>query len=234
MVRDLDTTRGQDRRIGDLFQEEQNNLMQLPQEPYNNYRLIDAQVDKYQTVLIGNNRYSVSSPYVGRQVSIELGLYDVRITHKNKLLATHRREFRKNQWILIPAHYLKLLRRKTRAFKTSRILTEIENAWDPIVKQLWEIQVAKHGEDKGTKDFLDTLLFFEDKAYPEMITVMELALENRSTNHESIKLIFEMLTEPSLPLTSVSMRALEPIADFMLPEPDVTKFDLLMGEVRHG
>ena len=228
--RDLTTTDGQRLQIGELFEHERRLLLKLPPKPYNNYKLVlDVLVDKYLTVKVKTNRYSVPCQYAGKKVNVELGLNDVRLIYKNKLIATHKRAFERQKWILDPWHYMEVLRRKSRAFKSSRILTAIEEHWDPAVKRLWETQVASHGEDQGTKDFLDSVLFFQDKNYEDMVTVTELALENRTTNKESIKMLYDMLMEEAPSIEKAETEHLEPISHFTLPAPDIDKFNDLLG-----
>ena len=92
-AKDLNKTAGQEKTIGELFDKERNDLLKLPSTPYNNHKLIDTKVDKFLVVQTNKNRYSVPSEYANKKVVIELGLSDVRITYKNKLIATHERNY---------------------------------------------------------------------------------------------------------------------------------------------
>lgn len=231
---DTHRTQGQELTIGELFAQEKPRLLMEPQKPYNNYRLIETTVDKYLTVQVMTNRYSVPSKYVGKQVTVELGLYDVRITQQNRVISKHERNFQKHKWILDPWHYMEVLRRKNRAFKSSMILTAIETNWSPVVKKLWEIQVSKHGETDGTKEFLDTMLFFQNKDYTDMIATIEVAVENGTTNNESLKMLYEALMEKEEKREDAPIEHLPNIAQFTLPSPDVRKFDMLMEVAKNG
>ena len=233
IAHDAHRTQGQALTIGELFAHERTRLLPL-QKPYNCYKLIEATVDKYLTVQVMTNRYSVPSKYAGQHVTVELGLYDVRITQQNQVIAKHERSFHKQQWRLDPWHYLEVLRRKSRAFKSSMVLTAMETNWSPVVKQLWEIQVGKHGETAGTKDFLDTMLFFQDKDYADMIAVIELAIERGTTHPESLKMLYAALLEQPEPREDAATQQLPDLAQFTLPAPDPGKFDALMEDTEHG
>lgn len=234
IAHDKHRTQGQELTIGQLFAQEKARLLMEPRKPYNNYKLIETAVDKYLTVQVMTNRYSVPAKYAGKQVTVELGLYDVRITQQNRLIAKHERSFQKHKWLLDPWHYMEVLRRKSYAFKSSMVMTAIETNWSPVVKQLWEIQIGKHGETAGTKDFLDTLLFFQDKDYKDMIATIELAIENGTTNKESLKMLYEALMEKEEKREDASVQHLPNIAQFTLPSPDPSKFDVLMGVAENG
>lgn len=59
---------GQTRTVGELAQEEKPKLMPLMHSVYRNYTLHSAVVDKYLTVKVKNNRYSVPAGYRGKSV----------------------------------------------------------------------------------------------------------------------------------------------------------------------
>jgi hypothetical protein len=218
---------GRKATVGYLFSEEKEKLLALPDKPYNNYKLIETKVDKYLTVCVQNNRYSLPPEYKNKKVTVELGLYDVRITFKNKLVAQHNRSFHRHKWILDPWHYMRILQYKPKAFKSSRILSSIEENWDPIVKKLWLLQVEKYGEIQGTKQTIKVLLYFEDKQYSDLVTTLELALESKVTSYESIILLFESLNEPVTKTEDIHLGEIEPISGFSIPPVDIDKFDQL-------
>lgn len=233
-LRDRDTVDGVEQSIGERFEQEKIRLLALPETPYNNYKLLDVLVDKYQTVQVKTNRYSVPVSYIGQQVSVELGLNDVRITYKNQVIAQHNRNYRGQEWILDPWHYLQTLRQKPRSYKSSRIRSIIETEWEPAVKILWDRQVAKYGEIEGTKEFLETIIFFQNKDYSDMIGVIELAIESDSLHQMAIKVLFDTLTEKVPPIQRVDIEQLPEIMNVYIPEPNLGKFDLLMKGENHG
>lgn len=203
-------------------------MLSLPPTPYNNYKLVNGRVDKYLTVRIDTNRYSVPHTYVKKAVVIEVGLTDVRITYKNELIAKHAREYEKDKWVLNPWHYLPVLNRKPGALKTSRILTSIENIWHPVILKLYDKQIKKFGEYDGTKEFISTVLYFKDKNYDDMVSVIEFALGNKTLNKDAITLLHDSLTEDIVNVEDANIAEIKSISDFIIPEVDVDKFDELM------
>jgi len=233
-MRDQDTTHGQKFAIGELFEKEKKKLLALPEKPYNNYKLIvEAKSDKYSTVTVANNRYSIPEKYSGKKLEIELGLSDVRIIHKKTLIAKHEREFEKNKWVLDPYHYLETLSRKSKAFKTSRVRSEMEKSWPQAILKLWQVQVEKIGDEKGTKSFIQTIKHFYNKDLKELADLCELAIENGTTCFDSIKMLHDALSEENANIQEVSVKHIEKIADIQIPSPNIDKFDSLL-EVKHG
>ena len=190
-------------------------------------------VDKYLTVRTNRNRYSVPAGFRDKAVTIEIGLDDVRIIYENTLIAIHQREFLRDRWVINPWHYLEALQRKPGAFHSSRILSEIEHSWDPVVKKIYDLQVKKYGQIDGTKEFISTLLCFKNRNYEDMIEVLKLSLEQKTINKETVELIAEG-KEDDESRPEVAMTAtIAAIADFSIPEADVDRFDALM-EVANG
>ena len=233
LTHDLHITNGQERTVGELYEQEMPKLLSLPKTVYRNYKLHSAMVDKYLTVRINRNRYSVPAGHRDKAVTLEIGLDDVRIIHENTLIATHKREFLRDRWIINPWHYLEALKRKPGAFQSSRILSEIEHSWDPVVKKVYDLQVKKYGQIDGTKEFISTLLCFRDRSYEDMIEVLKLSLEQKTINKETVELIAEAQEEDGNRPESAMTAHIAAIANFSIPEADVDRFDALM-EVANG
>jgi transposase len=227
--RSEERTHGQRKTIGELAEEEKKHLQLLPKEPYNNYQLINSKVNKYLTVQIVGNYYSVPEKYVGKKVEVELGLNDLRITFNNKLIASHERKFTRGEWAVNPWHYMQLLCKKPEAFPNSRISVAITSYWPKVVQRLWDLQVAKHGRSEGTKEFLETLVLFKNRTESEMVTVLQLAIENGTYSKECIAILLSWLLEENIKVEEANVSHIRPIADFTIPQPDVEKFDKLLG-----
>ena len=60
--------REDDRTVQERFEGEKSRLLPLPKRPYENYKPLRVKVDRYQTVRVDRNRYSVPRAYVGRWV----------------------------------------------------------------------------------------------------------------------------------------------------------------------
>jgi transposase len=228
LTKDATVTHGQTVTIGELFEKEKINLITTPKRPYSNYKLITGIVDKYLTVMVDTNRYSVPYGYRSKEVLVEKGVFDIKITYNNKLIGTHKREFSRGQWVLNPWDYLEVLERKPQALEGSRIITKIEKDWDPTINELYLMQIQKYGQIEGSKEFISTLLMFKEKDLSETITVIQLSIENKAFSKESIALVYETLNEKTIYFEEAKISHIKEIAAFTLPEVNVYKFDKLM------
>jgi hypothetical protein len=68
-----------------------------------NNTLLETNVDKYSTVVVDKNRYSVPVSYAWLKVRVELSIDGVDIFHDGRRIAHHERLFGNNKWQLDPS-----------------------------------------------------------------------------------------------------------------------------------
>jgi len=173
--------------VDDLFERERPSLIQLPTIPFSNQRMIEAKVNKYATVMVDKNHYSVPTPYTGLSVRAQLTIDRMDIFYESKKISSHERLFGNNKWQLDPQHYLELIRRKPGAFDSALVIRQWRPAWPSCLEKLLERFKEKQGETLGIKDFIIVLMFYRDHAAAEIEAVAELALEHHISNSEGIR-----------------------------------------------
>jgi len=106
---------GRKRNIWDVFQEERGSLAPLPLSPFEVDETVHTKVYPDQTVRYGKVRYSVPHGYVGKNVTLRVSPFKLKVFCRGELLYTHKRvrENGSDQYIL--DHYLEALSRKPRA-----------------------------------------------------------------------------------------------------------------------
>lgn len=107
-----------------------------------------AKVDKYSTVMVAKNHYSVPDTYVGKRVDVRLYTDKVIIYHDEAIIARHDRDWGVQQWRINIYHYLRTLKRKPGALHQSTALLQS----DTMVKNIY-----KKYYSKDTKTFLEVL-----------------------------------------------------------------------------
>lgn len=156
------TISGQENSVGARFEDERPLLLSLPSVPYATENTITAKVDKYSTVVVDRNRYSVPTRLVGCIVRVICFVDTLEIFQQGKRVARHRRLYGNSKWQLDPDHYLDLLRQRPRAFDDARPIREWSKCWPLEMSQLLERFRRIHGEADGTKEFIDALLLYRD------------------------------------------------------------------------
>ncbi len=164
--------------VDELFVREREHLIALPSVPFSNQRFIEAKVNKYATVMIDKNHYSVPVSYAGLSVRVQLTIDRIDMFYEGKKIAFHERLFGNNKWQLDPQHYLELIRRKPGAFDSALVIRQWRSSWPSCLEKLLGRFKEKQGETAGVKDFIMVLMFYRDHAPEEIEAAAELALEN--------------------------------------------------------
>ena len=78
---------GRDKKINEYYEEEKGRLVPLPSIPFSNIESSAGKADKYATVIIDKNRYSVPTRYAGLQVRSIIHVDRVEIFHGAQRIA---------------------------------------------------------------------------------------------------------------------------------------------------
>jgi len=178
---------GRTETVDALFEKEKEHLIALPSVPYGNFRILETKVNKYATVMVDKNHYSVPTTYVRLKVRVQLHIDKVDIFYEGKKIASHERLFGNNKWQLDPQHYLELIRRKPGAFESSLVIRQWRPVWPTCLENLLMRFKEKQGETAGIKDFISVLMLYRDHASGEIEGAVDLALENGISNSQGIR-----------------------------------------------
>ncbi len=82
----------------------------------------ECRVDKYSTITIEQNRYSVSELLVRKFVIAKVYPEKIDIYYKNKLITSHMRSYKSSFWTIDINHYLSTFKKKPGALHNSRAM----------------------------------------------------------------------------------------------------------------
>lgn len=116
-------------------------------------------VDKYSTVTVCGNHYSVPDTLVGKTVTLKVFTDKILIYHDEKLIAGHSRSYKKNDWQIDIYHYLRTLKKKPGALHQSTALLQA----DAKIKKIFEDHYSN-----DAKEFLDVLEIIYEKGVDEV------------------------------------------------------------------
>jgi len=102
--------------------EETDCLYALPPSPFDCCSIESCRVDKYATVTIGSNRYSVPDHLVGKMVTVKVYAHHIQCYDEERLVAEHSRSTHKHDWVIKLEHYLDTLYKKPGALHSSLAL----------------------------------------------------------------------------------------------------------------
>jgi len=215
---------GREKTVKELFEEEKPCLLPLPGVPYSNIQTTDSKVDRYSTVIVDKNRYSVPTRYAGLKAKVSLRVNHVEIFRDGVRVASHRRLYGNNKWSLDPDHYLELIQRRPEAFHSARPIRQWRPKWPSCLERLLKRFQQSQGETKGIKDFISVLMLYRDYRADEVEAAVEKALEMRISCSQGVKHLLLPCSDTSSP----SPQSLESWP--ALPPADVSVYGQL-GEV---
>ena len=177
---------GRDQSVEQLFEEEKRFLIPLPTTPFSNIDTWTGKADKFSTIRVDKNRYSVPTEYACRCLSAVVFVDRIQIYYSGKHIASHRRLFGNNKWQLDPLHYLELIYRRPQAFDSARPIRQWRPHWPPCLEALLERFRQKQGDTKGTKEFIAVLMLFKTCRSDDVIKAAETALAANVSSSQAV------------------------------------------------
>jgi len=214
---------GKEKTVNEIYEEEKQHLLPLPDFRFSNIETYSGKVDKYATVIIDKNHYSVPTRYAGLRTKIVAYVGHVDIFYGSKKIASHRRLYGNNKWQLDPFHYLELILRRPQAFESARPIKQWRKQWPACLERLLRHFCQKQGQTKGTKDFIKVLMLFKEHEEGEVLSAVEEAV---SANVSSSEAVEQLLTNRTAPQDDFFL----PLQNWeTLPPPDVSLYDQIGG-----
>ncbi len=216
---------GKEKTVNEIYEEEKQHLLPLPDFRFSNVETYSGKVDKYATVMIDKNHYSVPIRYAGLRTKIVAYVGQVHIFYGSKRIASHRRVYGNNKWQLDPFHYLELILRRPQAFESARPIKQWRKAWPECLEKLLRNFREKQGQSKGTKEFIKVLMLFKEHDERDVISGVEEAVKANVSSSEAVEQILIFRAAPQDDFF-VSLHDWQ-----TLPPPDVSVYDRIGGAI---
>ena len=146
---------GEEQTIGQAWRKEHPLLLALPARPFDPAVHHGGLVDNYCTVQLKDSHYSVPAKYVGRGLRIRAYWNRLEITDGLTVVAKHPRTYQKDEYVLLPEHYLDLLERRPHAVPYARPL--LQHAWPKGYWEFYQKMVQDVGPGPAGRDFIRIL-----------------------------------------------------------------------------
>jgi transposase len=213
---------GREHTVSELYEQEKGHLIALPDLPFGNLQTASGKINKYATMVVDKNRYSVPTRYVNCRANVVLHVDRVEIFYGNKKIASHDRLFSNNQWRLDPDHYLELIQKRPQAFYSARPIRQWRSSWPDCLERLLELFIKKQGDTKGVKDFISVLMLYKDHDAASIEAAVEKALCANAGSSDAVR---HMLINPHCQAPEFgSLKNWQ-----TLPSPDVSVYQQIGG-----
>jgi transposase len=210
----------------DRLSEEQSSLLPLPVESFVAARVESRWVDSLSLVSFDANQYSVPTECAHHRATIVATVDTVRIVIGDRVAASHRRCFGREQVFYDPVHYLALLERKPGALDFAAPL----QGWElPVCFGVLRRRLEAEFGGAGTRQFIKVLRLLERSRPEELTRAVEQALELGIADADAVRLILEHSREQPVGLFCLDGRP--HLQRVSVPLPDLTAYTSLVTGV---
>jgi len=191
----------------DMLEKEKNHLLVLPPR-YDTARITEVRVDRYSTVSVDANHYSVPDHLVGEFVLVKVYPNKVLCYHNQEKIASHQRFLGQAYWSLDISHYLKTLKFKPGALKRSSAFFQMKPKLQAIYHNYYQ------GQERQFLQLLELVATYSLPQVSQTITMLENIPTTITT--EKIRLILEKKDEPVriLAPSAITKQAKETLSDY--------------------
>lgn len=214
-----------DKTVTECFAEEKQHLVTVS-APFDGYKEVPARVSGTSLVAYDSNRYSVNTKAVGKTAMVRAYATRVIIVHDGNIIGVHKREFKKDQVIYDPWHYLELLKQKPGALRNGAPFKE----WD-LPRPLTEMRQLLSRKPDGDRQFVGILSIIAVYGLEEVAAACAEAIANGVASRD---VVFNILTrtrdEPDAAICELPPHLPELTAP---PRADCRRYDLLLSGGAH-
>ena len=200
-----------ERTIWEVFQEERASLMEL-RGPFDGFAEKAVRASTTCLITADRNRYSVDARAAGRMVLVRSHAERIVVLFNNEVVAEHPRQFRRDQIVYDPWHYLPVLVRKPGALRNGAPFKD----WDLPVG-LAQVRAKLTGHADGDRQFVKVLGAVLDHGLAAVEAACGEALEAGIASGDVILTVLARRRQPVAPPSITTPDALRlkiaPMAD---------------------
>lgn len=221
-------TAGKNKTIGELLEEEQPAFLPLPDKPYDACRTEHRRASSLSLVRFQNNSYSAPVEYAYQNVTVKAYIHQIKICHKDEVIAVHQRCYERDEFIFEPLHYLPLLERKPGALDGAMPFTnwELPKCFETLRRYL----EARNG-NPGKREYIQILQLLRDYGISEVRKAVERTFEYNAVNFESIRLLIMSGRDESFEAVRLSEERLKGLPRVSVQPTDTNCYVELMKGV---
>ncbi len=195
-----------DEAIGVRWQAERPLLRPLPTHPFVCCVSREVTLNGYSQVRFETNRYSVPVEKARKHLTVRAYPFTIDVMAGEEVIATHKRCYAREQDILDPLHYLRLVAERPGAFEHAHPLREWRQRWPPAYETLLATLRRQHAsESAAIRTFVQILEFHQQHAADLVEKAVEQALHDRLTTPEGVRFCLDRLLDPTPAVTALDL-----------------------------
>ena len=204
--------------IRELWEQERDKLLALPDTPYEVFRYTSLAVSNCGFVTVDTNRYGLSPLLAGQTVQAKVWFDRVEFFREGQKVGTYARCYGHNAENPDWTQYVSVLARKPGATEHSRFFGQMPEGWRQLLSR------SRGKERKSAPDLLSEMV--RDGNAELCADALELAAENGRTDAESIRQCYYMIARKEFRPDPLRLDNSAPALHY---RPDLSAYDGLMG-----
>jgi transposase len=208
-----------------VFEEERASLIPIGSE-FQGLAETECRVSSTCLVRYDRNHYSVDSKLAGKTATIRASAERIEVISNGKLVASHPRQFGRDNVVYDPWHYLSVLERKPGALRNG---APFKN-WE-LPPGLATVRSRLAGYQGGDREFVDILLAVKRHGMELVESMCKKALSEGAVRSEIILNMIGRHCDP-LPVECAAVPAFFTVT--VEPTADCSRYDALRPEVYYG
>jgi hypothetical protein len=219
--------RGKNGTKAELLKEDQAVFLDLPPVPFDACRKQPTRASSLSLVRFDDNDYSVPVDYAHHEILIKGYVDRVVLCHKEKVVAEHKRSWKKEGVFFDYLHYLPLLERKPGSLDHARPLVDLN--LPECFGTLRRIMVGEEEkEGEGTREFIRVLRLLEDYPMAKLRQAVEKALSIGGHSRDAIAQF--LIPRFSWGQTSFLLDGREHLRRVKVLKPEISVYRTLLSE----
>ena len=203
--------------IGQLWEEDASNLLQLPEYPFSVFRYAALTVNKSGFVTIETNKYGLSPALAGETVQAKIFFDHIDFFHDHRPVGNYPRSYKKNDELYDWVQYMSILCRKPGAVEHTRFFRRMPQQWQSFLAQ------TSGKERKNALQLLSEIV--ADGNVSLAGDALELAGENGRTDADSLRQCYYMIAKKEYRPEPLGL----PGSPSLNYNPNLSAYDGLMG-----
>ena len=225
--------RGADQTVAEQWQAEKARLLPRPTHDYQACTTHAVKANPYSQVVFETNRYSVPTEHLRAALVLRAYVFRIEILALDAVIATHLRCLGREQDILDPLHYLKLLAQRPGAFEHAIPLRRWRAQWPAVYERLLQQLRALWPDGRGLREFLAILKLHLDHPADLVEQAIRAALALGAGHLDGVELCLRQLEAPQAQPVALDLSGYPGLQGIGVQPVNLRQYDLLLA-ADHG
>jgi transposase len=204
--------------ISELWEEERDHLLALPEYEYEVFRYDSLSINKYGCITVDKAKYSISPDFIGRVVQVKIFFDKIEVYYDHRLLKTLKRDYGKKGESFDWRDYLSVLVKKPGAVPHTRFFDQMPKLWKE------HLLSASSRERKTALSVLMEIV--KDGNEPLCDDALELAYTSGRVDADSIRQCYYLIAKPESYPRPLILSKDTPLINY---RPNLEIYDSLTG-----